>query len=173
MIDKNNHINIGKLKKRFGKNGEFILALKPNSNIEDLPNTIFLEINNAELLPLFIEYYTDKPPDDFRVKFEFPFENINTDYYLGKSVFVEKKFLIDDELSVQNFDLKGWTILLLNENIKTKIIEVLNIKMQTLLVVNINDKEVMIPLHDDFIENVDIKKNIITLNIPDGLVDLN
>ncbi|MDR2083470.1 MAG: PRC-barrel domain-containing protein [Bacteroidales bacterium] len=175
MINKTDYINIGKLKKRFGKNGEFILGLNSNINIEELPdnNILFLEVNSAELLPVFIEDYSEKPPDDFRIKFEFPFENISMNYYLGKSVFVKKSFFSEDELQITNFDLIGWSVYLSNEKIIAKIYKVLDTKMQTLIVVYINNKEVMIPLHNDFIESIDIQKNIITLNIPAGLIDLN
>lgn len=43
---------------------------------------------------------------------------------------------------------------------------------QTMLLVNHQNKEVMIPLVEDFIARVDEKKEIIYLNLPDGFLDL-
>jgi len=174
MLDKSNYIKIGKLKKKFGKNGEFILSLRPNLNIDGLPdnNILFLDLNSAEFLPVFIEYYSDRIADDFRVKFEYPF-NINIDYYLGKDVFVEQSFFSEEELSITDFDIIGWTANIPKEKLSHEIIDVINMKMQTIIVISFNEKEIMIPLHEDFIKSVNVKKKTITLNIPDGLIDLN
>ena len=45
--------------------------------------------------------------------------------------------------------------------------------MQNLLIVKTKKKEIMIPLVNNFIINLDKKNKIITVDLPDGLIDLN
>ena len=64
-----------------------------------------------------------------------------------------------------------WTLNQNNELIGT-ITEVVEIPQNVLLAVNHNDREILIPFHDDIIIKVNEKKSTISIHIIDGLLDL-
>jgi 16S rRNA processing protein RimM len=43
---------------------------------------------------------------------------------------------------------------------------------QHLFVVDYNKKEILIPINDDLIENIDRKEKLINMNLPSGLIEL-
>ena len=60
-----------------------------------------------------------------------------------------------------------------NENEIGTVLDYVDIKNNHLLIVEINNREVMIPAHDALIIKVMKKEKIIQLQIPEGLLDLN
>lgn len=54
MINKNDCLKIGTIKRKFGKNDEFILALCVDFDFFSIANDILLlDINKGDLLPVF------------------------------------------------------------------------------------------------------------------------
>lgn len=72
-----------------------------------------------------------------------------------------------------NDPLVGFTIIdhATHQSIGT-IINVVEMAAQLLAVVHYNNREILIPIHDDLIISEDVKKRILVMNLPDGLLDL-
>lgn len=52
------------------------------------------------------------------------------------------------------------------------IIDVVEMAAQLLAVVQYDNREILIPIHDDLIISEDVKKRTLVMNLPDGLLDL-
>lgn len=109
-----------------------------------------------------------------KVIFENRPDNDNIDYYLNKNVFIPK-ILIPKETNIlpSQLDLTGWTVSMPSLNKKGKVTDIINNKHQQLLVTEIDNHEVLIPLHEDLITDFDIKNELIFLDVPIDLLNLN
>ena len=87
-------------------------------------------------------------------------------------MYVSKQDISFDEMDVK-VKYVGFSVWDENENEIGTVLDYVDIKNNHLLIVEINNREVMIPAHDALIINVMKKEKIIQLQIPEGLLDLN
>ncbi len=87
---------------------------------------------------------------------------------IGKPVYCEDQyFFLEEELDYNGYELIDskygslGPVLLTDDN-----------GVQILLTVNVAEKEVIIPLVDDFIQSIDENNKIIRINAPEGLIDM-
>ncbi len=162
------YLIIGKIVNTHGIKGE--LRLLSNFKYKD---KVFLEnrriyIGDEKQEEVIVTYRKHKMFDMITLK---GYDNINQVLkYINKEVYVkkndieltDKEFLDEDLINLRvifnNQDV-GHVVAIRQINPKNKIIEAM-----------INDKLTMIPYHDDFINKVDIKNNIIELNLIEGMI---
>ena len=73
---------------------------------------------------------------------------------------------------IQN--LSGYKVLLQDGNLLGVITEVISNPGQLILnVISENNRDMLIPLHEDFIVKVDKRKKILVMDIPEGLTEIN
>ena len=86
-------------------------------------------------------------------------------------------YVLKQDISFDEMDVKvkyvGFSVWDENENEIGTVLDYVDIKNNHLLIVEINNREVMIPAHDALIIKVMKKDKIIQLQIPEGLLDLN
>ena len=87
-------------------------------------------------------------------------------------MYVSKQDISFDEMDVK-VKYVGFSVWDENENEIGTVLDYVDIKNNHLLIVEINNREVMIPAHDALIIKVMKKDKIIQLQIPEGLLDLN
>ena len=87
-------------------------------------------------------------------------------------MYVSKQDISFDEMDVK-VKYVGFSVWDENENEIGTVLDYVDIKNNHLLIVEINNREVMIPAHDALIIKVMKKDKIIQLKIPEGLLDLN
>ncbi len=173
-------LKVGKITKTFSYNGQFILTLDNlNFNFFDVADdTLFLDIYNGDLLPVFPLEYTEKNNTSIIVKFDKPYNDYDDEFYLNKNVYIKLDKEINNNLCSDDFYYNadffiGWTIIDNTENIKGKIINYFDSKAHSILIANFFDEEVYIPFHTDLIENIDKENKSITFNLPKGLLHVN
>jgi 16S rRNA processing protein RimM len=86
----------------------------------------------------------------------------------GKSVYAEAKF-VDEK---RQHPLTGFKLIDRNAGEVGTITEVNDAGVQTLLHVQAGDKDVILPLVDDFIEKTDKKNKVLYFNAPEGLIEM-
>jgi 16S rRNA processing protein RimM len=69
-------------------------------------------------------------------------------------------------------DLLGFTALDVNEGILGEIIELQELPQQLIATVHYKEKEVLFPLNEAVIKAIDVVKGIVTVDLPDGLLDI-
>ncbi len=126
-------------------------------------------------IPFFFEYYKFKNQDTVILKFE----NINSDTeakaLVGTKVYYPTAHL-DDEEEQELSSLKaltGYTVYDATAGELGVITEVYDAKENPLFYIEDNDgQELVIPYHDDFLVDYNLKERTITLSVPEGILEL-
>jgi len=171
-MDYNESFKIGYITKTRGLKGEVQLFFEFNDpELLDL-DLIFIEINR-QLVPFFVSSYK--------------LQSNNTGYFfledidhidkaqelLRKSVFLpnskmpereEGEFLIED--------LKGFNVFDSNYGELGIILEINEYPQQFVASVSYKSQEILFPLSDDFIEEIDEERKELHINLPDGFLDI-
>jgi 16S rRNA processing protein RimM len=168
------YIPIGYTKKAHGAEGELKIHIEEKYMEDFLSNKfIFLNVQNKPL-PFFIEDI--RLGKDTIVKLE----EIDTPQK-AKEITSSEVFLrqedISEKIEVENKEftydqLVGFQLFDEERGELGTILEVQEMKYQDLLIVKHGEREVMIPLHEDLIVSVDPGAKKISLQLPEGLLDL-
>jgi 16S rRNA processing protein RimM len=102
------------------------------------------------------------------------FENVNDEEYakrlIDAEVFVERG---KKEMAESNWeDLTGYEVIDKTQGSLGVIIAIEEYPQQLIATLMMKEKEVLIPLNEDFLERVDDEEKKIFLNLPDGLINL-
>lgn len=167
-------IPLGFINKTHGFQGELSLAIHDDVSISiDQFKSQFLFILLDGLpVPFFVENIREKS-GGVLVKFESVSDEFQAKKLVGKKVLAEKMKLDateDDEPSW--FDLVGYSVIDKSYGELGPIIEIQELPMQFLASCKVNDKEVLFPLHEEIIINIDDNNKIIQIDLPDGLLDV-
>jgi 16S rRNA processing protein RimM len=166
------YFKIGKLVAVHGLKGELLLkhTLGKKTSLKGL-QAIFIEEKKNSFLPWFIESVKIKSDEEIFLKLE----GINTRETAIKLVQKEiwisgpdfKKF----SAKTSPGNLLGYTILN-EEKPLGKVLEVIEQPHQLICRLEINGKEVLIPLNEDTLQKTDHKKKEVSVKLPDGLLEI-
>ena len=166
----NSYRNIGKIVSCFGLKGEMIVVHHLGKKIVvSKIKILFLEQKKDELLPYFIEYIRKKGDEEFYLKLE------GIDSKESASKFIRRDLWMKEE-EVQMHTLKsnpiGWVgYHVLDQNLDLgPILEIIEQPHQVLCRLEINTREVLIPINEQTLEKVDHKSKSVLLTLPDGLL---
>jgi len=163
---------IGYITKTKGLKGELQLYFE-FEDYQDLDlEVIFLELN-GKMVPFFVASH--KLYENSTGLFYFD----DVDHVDKAQPLVKKKAYLplskkpereDDEFYYT--DLKGFIAVDETLGELGEIIEVNEYPQQFVATVNYQNKEVLFPLNEDFIVEIDDEENILTLDLPEGLLDI-
>jgi 16S rRNA processing protein RimM len=157
---------IGYFRKTHGIKGHLILKTDFNFDLENL-NAFFIETDGSKA-PYFISEISEN--EKGLIVFLETIDAINkTKPLIGKKVFVDSKYIIEQ---TEEIDWTGYELIDKNFGRLGKITEVNDNGVQLLVSIIYKDKEVILPLVEDFIESIDEEKKEIHFNAPEGLIDL-
>ena len=166
------YFKIGKLVAAFGVNGQLILQheLGKKTSLKDL-QAIFIEEKKKSFLPWFIETTKIKSNNEIYLSLE----GINNreaalkltqkEVWLSETDF--KKFASRSAPA----SLLGYTIIE-NETSLGLILEVIEQPHQLLCRLEIQNKEVLIPLNEEFLQKIDHRKKHVHVILPEGLLEI-
>ena len=167
------HRLLGKITKIHGYEGAVTIRLERNfsDNIPEL-ESVFIETDGRPV-PFFIDYSEQPDLSTLRLRF--------TDYNSTEKVkeFVGCKIYLTEEaisvIPVENLlGLKNFKILSAEDKFVGIITEIIENPGQLLLnIVLDSGKEILLPLHEDLIKEIDSENKIIRMIIPDGIADIN
>ena len=159
---------LGKIAKTHGLKGEVTIKLDaddPSAYLE--MKHFFLEINKV-LTPFFVEKIT--PNGD---KFFVQVQDVKTveqaQNLVGKSVYLPLEML---RKQFYYHEIVGFTVVDTEKGELGPITEVLEYPTQAILQVMKDKKEVLIPILEQVIQNVDRDKKVLTITAPEGLIDM-
>ncbi|MDG1263298.1 MAG: ribosome maturation factor RimM [Flavobacteriaceae bacterium] len=165
---------LGTIVSKFSFKGE-VLAKLDTDNPEDYINlkSVFV-LQGNKLVPFFIENAQLQKSSLLRIQFE----DINTETDAG--LLIKKKLYIPLEQLPELKDNQFYYHELIDFKVKEqsgKIIGRLrsvNDQTAQALFEIIDEKHrlILVPVHDDFINKVDRKNSLLTLDLPDGLLDI-
>lgn len=147
----------------------FIITLKnPVDGKFKIPDFLFIETEGC-LIPFQVEESEIKSENIISARFCGINERENSIKFIGSKVFIERKYFPVSEThpitSVQGFMVYN------DKGRKTgKVTNLLDIKDNPLLEINIGNKEILIPFNIELIVKIDVKKKKIFLKIAEGLL---
>ncbi|MEO7313443.1 MAG: ribosome maturation factor RimM [Chitinophagaceae bacterium] len=166
------YISIGKFVAVHGLKGELILkhALGKKTSFKGV-KAIFTQTADRAYMPWFIEYAKGRTADEVLIKLE----DINTPEAAKKvnqkTIWLTKEDFDQQASQSAAISFIGFMIIE-DENELGVITEVIEQPHQILCTIDINGKEVLIPLHQESLLKVDRPKRQIHVNLPEGLIEL-
>jgi 16S rRNA processing protein RimM len=166
------YFKIGKLVSAFGLKGELILQhnLGKKTSLKGL-QALFVEERKASFIPWFIEATRIKSDEEIYLKLQ----DVNTregaikltqkEVWLMEADF--KKF----SAKSSPINLLGYSVIEKNNELG-KILEVIEQPHQLLCRIEIDAKEVLIPLHENTIIKIDHKQKQVIVELPEGLLEI-
>lgn len=164
---------LGKIVGKFSFKGEVLIKLDTDEpELYTEMESVFLEYNE-NLVPFFIEKSSLQKSTLLRVKFEDIDTEEDAEDIIGCETYLPLSLLPElDEDQFYFHEIIGFEVEdAAHGNIGT-IVSVNDSTAQPLFEIKNGDKEILIPMNDEFIEKVDKKNKTIYLNTPEGLVDL-
>ena len=166
------YFKIGKLVAVHGLKGELLLKheLGKKTSLKNL-QAIFIEEKKNSFLPWFIEATKIKSEQEIYLKLE----GINT---REAAIKLTQKEIWFPEADFKKFAAKtapasllGYSIISNNEPLGD-ILELIEQPHQLLCRLEINGKEVLIPLHEESLKKVNHRKKEVLVELPDGLLEI-
>ena len=173
MIKAEDVYRIGIINKPHGVHGELLFTF--DDDIFDRVEADYIIcMMDGILVPFFFESYRFRSDTTALIKLK----GIDTEQQAKRMTNVEVFFpkdhaeeLEDNELTWSYF--VGFLINDVNKGDIGKVIDVDDSTINTLFVVDYKGTEILIPAQEDFIVDLDREKRVITMQIPEGLLDLN
>lgn len=163
---------VGKIVKTHGLKGEVTLRIDNEQfdEIEEL-NYFLLDIND-KLIPYFVENITFHSNKSFVL-----FQDLKTleaaNQLVGISVYLPLDLLPEkDGNDFYSHEVVDFLVVDEEKGELGKVQEIIEYPTQSLIQIVINGKEVLIPIHDDIIQDVDREEKKIYINAPNGLIDM-
>lgn len=164
---------LGKIAKKFSFKGE-VLAYLDTDEPELYQNleSVFVDLNKS-LVPFFIESSSLHKEKFLRVRFEDIQTEAEADEIMGSELYLHLSMLPQLEGTQFYFhEVIGFDVLDTKHGNIGKISAINDSGAQPLFEIDKNGMELLIPLIDDFIIDLDRKNKTITLETPEGLVAL-
>ncbi|MBP6624732.1 MAG: 16S rRNA processing protein RimM [Chitinophagaceae bacterium] len=163
---------IGKIIGSHGLKGEITLShqLKKNTSFKDW-DCLMIEIHPKSYIPFFIEEIRQISDDECLCKLEEINDRESTKQITQCNAYTSINYTIQN----RNIDnLKDWIGYQITDNNKLlgTIEDVIDSKWNQMFIINSNGKEILIPSTPAFIDSIDKTKQVIYMNLPEGLLDL-
>jgi 16S rRNA processing protein RimM len=166
------YFKIGKLVATFGLKGELVLKhnLGKKTSLKGLA-AIFIEERKESFIPWFVEGTKIRNDEETYLKLEGIENKEQANKLTPKEVWIP-------DVDFKKFSAKSSPINLLgfevveDEKPLGKILEVIEQPHQILCRIEINNKEVLIPLHEETIVKIDRKNSRVIVSLPPGLLEI-
>lgn len=173
-IPKSNCVKVGYVHKPHGINGEVVIRFQEEyyETLEEYP-TILMEIDNL-LVPFFIaeDGLRFKSSESVITQLDWIDSDKKAKELCGYSVYVDRMDVIELEDEMSPHALVGFLLVGEDTGPVGPITEVHDYAGNLLLTVDYQGKEVLVPLNEELIVNIDEEKQEIELRIAEGLLNL-
>ena len=166
------YFKIGKLVATFGLKGELILKhnLGKKTSLKGL-TAIFIEERKESFIPWFVEGTKIKNEDEIYLKLEGLNNKEQANKLTPKEVWITEPDFKKFSAKSSPINLLGYEVVE-EEKLLGKILEVIEQPHQILCRIEINNKEVLIPLHEETIVKIDRKNSRVIVSLPPGLLEI-
>jgi 16S rRNA processing protein RimM len=167
-------ILLGRITKVSGYEGAVAVKLE-KSFTENIPQmeSVFLEIDGRPV-PFFISGYDYSGADILKLSFEGYESEEKACGFIGCRIFLTETGSDGTLKKAESDNLIGYKVFLPDSNMLGTITDIVENPGQWLLIIESPaKKELLIPLHEDFIVSIDKKKKSVIMSIPEGLTDIN
>ena len=171
-MNKEDCILLGTLTKTHGISGGLVLITRIKGySLKDKWESVFLEIDGI-LVPFFVASFEEGARDEMILYLDDITSRDLAGKLTGLKVYIQKK---DIKLDKEGFDpmaLTGYTLYDRQIGEIGVIKEIVRIPQNDLALVDYRGAEIQFPIQQELIEKIDHKSKIISINLPEGLLDL-
>jgi len=164
---------LGKIAKKFSFKGEVLIYLDTDEpELYENMESVFVECGK-NLVPFFIEYSTLHKNDFLRVRFEDVKTEAEADELLGSAVYLPLKML--PKLSGNKFyfhEVIGFEVEDKRLGVVGVIQSINDSSAQPLFEVLKGGVEILIPMIDHFLVEIDRKNKKVKMDLPEGLIEM-
>lgn len=169
-------IQIGVISRTHGTQGELVLSVQEESFIDTIfqQESIFLQMpeNEEVLVPFFIDTIREKNTKQLLLSFLDYGSLESVDYLLNRKTFLPKN-LLSDNFSNELYSIEGYSVIDKDQGYLGKVSQLLNFSGNKLIEVKNETSEILIPVNEESIINIDDKSKEVIINIPKELIYLN
>ena len=166
------YYHIGRIAATYGLTGEVILqhALGKKTDLKGL-ETLFIEEGKGTFLPYFVESSKIKNDTEVYLKLEGYQTKEGAKRLIRRDVWLLKADFEKFVGKSSPIGLLGYMMLHGKDELGV-IIEVIEQPMQVFCKIIINGNEALIPIHQESLQKIDHQKKQVTVDLPDGLLDI-
>jgi 16S rRNA processing protein RimM len=164
---------LGKIVRTFGTKGEVIFQFETENftNLKKL-ESVFVKIN-GNLIPFFIELLQPRPKNQALVKLLDVETTEDASVLTGYEIYIPLALLPKAKgTQISSVGIEGFSVVDTNRGETGTVRTILEVPQQSLLVIDFNGKEILIPIVDEIIKKVDRKNKTIHIQAPEGLIEL-
>lgn len=172
MMEKDKCFYVGRIVKTHGIKGEVTLRID-NENFDEIDdlNYFLLDVND-KLIPFFIENITFHSNKSFVLfqdlrTLEAAAQLVGCDAYLPLELLPQR-----EGNDFYSHEVVGFMVVDEEKGDVGKINDILEYPTQSIMQIIVGEKEVLVPIHDDIIKNIDRENKKINIKAPSGLIDM-
>ncbi len=174
MINLDDCIKLGLITRPHSYKGQLILKLNQISFDDIIKMEWVFVIIDGLPVPFFVEEYSDKSPDTLIIKLEDIYDEGQAKEFSNKEVYISKTGISENQQSIMISGLIfGYEVIDKKEGYIGDIDTVIESPFNPLIRIVNKPKEILLPLNEDFILNIDEKEKKLYVDYPEGLLDLN
>lgn len=164
---------LGKVVSKFSFKGEVLVKLDTDEpELYENLESVFVEYRK-QLVPFFLKHAQLHKSNLLRAKFEDINDEADADKLMGSELFLPLTFL--PQLSGNQFyfhEIIGYEVIDALKGFVGTIKSVNDQTPQALLEIDLQGKEILVPVNDHFIEKLDRQNKTLYIKTPEGLIDL-
>ena len=165
-------LQIGKVLKSNGVDGGLLVSFREiepeDINIEE---PVFIYFDGLPV-PFFIQSISRKGTDKAIVHLNDINNLEDAEEVVGQGVYMDDSLFEDEEEELDYSDLIGWTLLGADGAVIGPVTDFIDIPSNPCIEVAASGGAAIIPLHEDLILSFDENRQELTMEIPDGLLEL-
>ncbi len=162
-----NLVHIGHVSRVHGYKGQIKIALNPNTLIKKPKGLVlFVEFANKPV-PFFLNSFQPQA-EQLIIQFEGIESDKNAAELIGRQIFAEEKYITVEVDDLQK--LNGYSVVDQDGNTIGIVSEIVNYN-QYLVKVMIDGNEVLLPMNEETLLEIDDVNKILHLHIPEGLLE--
>lgn len=172
VIQKKEWVSVGFLPKPHGVKGAFDFTFTHDMASVSEPMWVMLRIDGI-LVPFVLEWLQVKKPGEANVKLEGIDTLVEAKRYVGCEVWMPHNFIGADETHPTDIHtLVGYRIVDRQVGEIGHVASIDDSTLNVLFVVNTQQTTLLIPVADEWIDEIDIDNKLILMNLPEGLLHL-
>jgi 16S rRNA processing protein RimM len=167
-------ILFGLILKTHGIEGHLVLKLYvlPENELKE-NEPVFIEIDGIPV-PFFIREFRILSEESALLLIDGEYIPVPLTDLINCPVFVKRNLIGEPRQKDVNYeDLKGFRVVDERHGDQGIVREIVEYSENTLMIVDFEDREILIPFHEDIITYIDFENRLIEILAPEGLLDIN
>lgn len=177
MITREDWIKIGEITKTHGLQGNVVVVTESDLLEKYADEPVFILLDGAPV-PFFIadEGLVARNQASYIVKFDYVDSLQQAERLTGNDLMIEKSLLDEEEIDAFDYDifeLNGFAVKEENTGQTGEVAGIADYSGNVVLTLQLSGKEILLPLTEIYVKEVDFESRTLLVDIPPEMMDLN